>query len=467
MKRLFLLPALLLLCACQAPSPAPSSMPEPSPTAQTVDFHTFAAQVNGDRKAAIQTEEVLDLSAWTVDFPTDVFTEEELALLTTPHAPSHALTQEEMAQDIETAFLLLKSTYGAYDYFGGDEVFLPIRDAVLEEAAQLRYPISTMVEQILFDHLSPVLKDGHFSVGSHSMITPHVQTMYYVPGLYLDAPDGSNDPWLRPTIAEDGRIAYGFVALANSPEGLPATATVAGEEVSLTWREARTAGRENYAFSETDWSGIPVLQSKYMYKNDYSPEWNTQLERFSTCGAEYADLPLFVFDVRSNPGGSDIYMMNWFEGFAGQPAQPKRTFTKKVSQLGVHQISYPAEKLGSWQSYSDPGAWTENDSLIFLLQDGWTASSGETVVEFLHSTDNVVSVGSPSGGCALVPNNLYFYLPHSGIKFYFGTGLSFCESLENRDGIGYLPDLWVNPAQAQEAILRLVDYYDLRNSDTE
>ena len=44
---------------------------------------------------------------------------------------------EDALEDVDTFFRLLQTTYGAYYYFGGDEVFLPIRDAVKEELTAL------------------------------------------------------------------------------------------------------------------------------------------------------------------------------------------------------------------------------------------------------------------------------------------------------------------------------------------
>ena len=34
--------------------------------------------------------------------------------------------------------------------------------------------------------------------------------------------------------------------------------------------------------------------------------------------------------------------------------------------------------------------------------------------------------------------------------------------MENRDGVGYLPDLWVNPVEAPVAVARLCGYYGLK-----
>lgn len=84
------------------------------------------------------------------------------------------------------------------------------------------------------------------------------------------------------------------------------------------------------------------------------------------------------------------------------------------------------------------------------------------MVEHLHSVENTLVVGIPSGGCALVPNNMHFYLPNTGVELYFGTGLCLIETDENRDGVGYLPDLWVNPVEAPVAVARLCGYYGLK-----
>ena len=34
--------------------------------------------------------------------------------------------------------------------------------------------------------------------------------------------------------------------------------------------------------------------------------------------------------------------------------------------------------------------------------------------------------------------------------------------MENRDTVGYAPDLWVNPPDAMDAVARMCEYYGLR-----
>ena len=118
--------------------------------------------------------------------------------------------------------------------------------------------------------------------------------------------------------------------------------------------------------------------------------------------------------------------------------------------------------MGTWGISEKQGTWVPRESVALLLTDKGTASSGETAVKYFHTMENVLAIGAPSSGCDLVSNNCEVYLPNTGIPIFFGTGLSFCETLNNRDGMGYLPDLWVNPPDALDAAARLCDYYGLK-----
>lgn len=104
------------------PTPTPAPTPEPTPTPEPVDFYEFLDGVNAAREAMYTGEEPIDLSAYTPDFheQNHTFTEAEMKVLTTRHEPKENLTREDLIADAETFFTLLRTTYGAYYYFGGD-----------------------------------------------------------------------------------------------------------------------------------------------------------------------------------------------------------------------------------------------------------------------------------------------------------------------------------------------------------
>ena len=131
-RRLFPLALSLALLAGCAPAPEPTPEPTPTPAA-AVDFHTFLDAVTEKRRAVIEDGEPLDVSAWTPAFADQntTFTDGEMELLLTPHGPEENLTMEQAREDVETAFTLLRTTYGAYEYFGGDQVFDGLREDAL------------------------------------------------------------------------------------------------------------------------------------------------------------------------------------------------------------------------------------------------------------------------------------------------------------------------------------------------
>lgn len=469
--------ALVLLAGCApaaeppaaptSPPPTASPTPEPTPTPEPVDFREFLDGVNAQRKAVTGQSELLDISAYTPDFSEQnhTFTEEEMALLTTQHDPKANLTKEDLISDVDTFFTLLQTTYGAYHYFGGDDTFFPIRDAVKDELAAMDSPTVRDLDDVLYQHLSPVLVDGHFSLGSHAMRDVHAQFMYYVPGVYLDSLDGVENPdWLKPTIGPDGRICYWYAAMSHDGSDLPSTL----DGNPLTWKRASrlSSAFSARAFSVSDWEGVPILISRRMAASLVNGSWDPDdlqaLERLASCGEEYAGSPLLIFDVRGNSGGRDTYVSGWFKGWTGTGNSTRGAFAHRYSQLSCRiNEFYPAKHMGTYSHYSNPGVWVERAGPTFVLQDKGVASSGETAVEFFRTAADTLFVGGPTLGCALTPNNIRLYLPHSGLKCYFGTGLSFCETAENRDGVGYLPDLWVEPTSALDAVKQLIEYYGL------
>ncbi len=464
-------------------TPAPTPEPTPTPAPEPVDFHEFLDGVNAARKAIVDQKGHIDISAYTPDFreQNNTFTEEEMELLTTPRKSLSFLPLEDALEDVDTFFLLLQTTYGAYHYFGGDEVFLPIRDAVKEDLTAISIPSTKNQNEtqylceapgrFLYKHLSPVLLDGHFMIGQNAPRDSFSTYMYYVPDLYLDSVEGAENPdYLKPTIGPDGRICYWYAALSHDGSDLPNTL----DGHSLQWQKALWASRDGAtpAFSESEWEGIPVLTSWRMDAWGKNAATDKQaLQRLSECGGEYADSPLLIFDVRGNTGGDQKYILGWFKDWTDGNGQMKSTIMFRYSQLfcRLHNPSFfPPEHMGTYHrplfsisSSSLEGAWAERSGPVFVLQDKGTASAGEAAVLCFHVAADALTVGGPTCGCYLTANNIDLYLPHSGLHCRVGTGLIFNETGANQDGIGLLPDLWVEPTRAMELTQKLIEFYGL------
>lgn len=495
MKRLlsFGLVFLLLLSACaspevqNAPAPTPTPAPpppveieappvppaEPSKEEKQAEFLAFLESVNATRRAIYETPYPIQPDeTWTPDLEklSDGFSEAEITALLTPRTNIHAVTPQEAREDVETVFRLLRHSYGAYDYFGGDDVFLPIRDAVLAELPKRDDLTAADLERVLAGKLAPVLVDGHFMIGSTPMRTTHAKYMYYVPDLFLEDAQRIDPELLKPSLDDQGRLCRRLVALATPEEAkdLPKSAVVDGKTLNLIWIQDRTGRATSWdAFTESALEdGTPLLTSTSMLPKDEA--YTSQLERLAVCGTEYADAPVLIMDVRSNRGGTDWYIIQWFEGYTGQSPNVGLFSAHKLS--AVNKILYQKSDMLKYFSDSDipgwsirtpHGAWLEHDGLTLVLQNKGVASSGETAVTNLRVLSNTLFLGSGTLGCSLTPNNFSFYLPHSGLSLYFGTGLALFEDGTNRDGTGFLPDLWVPSEQALELAEKMIDYYDL------
>lgn len=437
-----------------------------------LEFDTFLREVNEQRKNVLSEDIPLpDISKFTPDYADELgtFTPAEIDVMLTPHGmEACGLTQETAAKDIETFFQILKTAYGGYYYFGGDDVFLPIRDSVLEDVQNETVLISQTLENILVKHLEPVLVDGHFGVGRHSINEECTKQMYYVPEIYFTEIEDISTDYIKPTIAPDGSIQYCFAALSHNGSDLPKE--LGGQ--SLEWKKAENLPiDESVAFLEQEVEGIPLMKSRSMMESSYYPEQKEQLERLSICGAEYREKPLFCFDVRANSGGYSNYSMEWFRGFSGHYPELRGVSAKKNSDLfresnrrnsentGNQLPTYPP--YGQWSIYESVGSWVGHEGVIFVLLDGGTASAGEEVVQDMETVENVVFVGSNTRGCYTITSNIECYLPHSGLRIYLGQGLHLSGDAINHDGTGKLPDLWVNPTDALDRVTALCKYYKL------
>ena len=207
-RRLFPLALSLALLAGCAPAPEPTPEPTPTPAA-AVDFHTFLDAVNEKRRAVIEDGEPLDVSDWTPAFADQntTFTDGEMELLLTPHGPEENLTMEQAREDVETAFTLLRTTYGAYEYFGGDQVFDGLREDALArlEEADPGLPLADVVAEALYTVLSPVVRDGHFAVGRRHRHAGRPRPVHVLRARPLFFRHGGVGPGLRQAHHRPGR----------------------------------------------------------------------------------------------------------------------------------------------------------------------------------------------------------------------------------------------------------------------
>ena len=134
---------------------------------------------------------------------------------------------------------LLRTTYGAYEYFGGDEVFEKLKAESIEILEDTTTPYGSTLIRLataLYLPLEGTVLDGHFTIGGSHLFSK-LRT-YYVPDIYISDPTGLSEDYVKPTIGPDGAITYGFFAMSKDGSDLPDT--LGGYE--LSWTPCETVG---------------------------------------------------------------------------------------------------------------------------------------------------------------------------------------------------------------------------------
>jgi len=430
--------------------------------------------------------------------------------VTNPHPlhPSMRISHALLAEEIHYFFDLLRYLYVGYQYFGGDEVFLPVRDSMLERLAETGdpLPVQSYLIQILLPPLRAVISDNHFAVHGgrvffaprHGLYRCDAITLRRDGGAFVAEIDGAAykviETTLRcgrvvdgvaPTITREGEFAFMFghfarvgdpgaremEALLESaatgerrsismelrllstphppPSSLPAGALVAGREVGGVWV---VENRRLFTFQ----GGFPYGDSFYQ------------------AGREARGRPVVVIDIRGHGGGYIDAALPFLYALAGRAPSSgaafmafTRDFPSELAGLQpAPEPRQPGDLPLGWRS-PIPFSASEtipNDTFVIVLTNNRVSSAGDLLVGYLRQLENVLFVGTNTHGNVIgggMTDETYTRLPHSGLTVEFGSWLRLRPDLSQFEGVGFLPDLWVPPGEALERALAFVERYGL------
>ena len=196
-----------------------------------------------------------------------------------------------------------------------------------------------------------------------------------------------------------------------------------------------------------------------------------------------------ILDLRNHGGGQAEYRLEWAKAFTGQDFVRDRLWIELQTRVSLRLHRYFArwyytgnpERAAIAEAYfdehiayvdTDPGApenaWhtssklnekldlLPNDAILFVLMDAETGSAGEEFVEILQLFENVILVGENTEGLTVSGSPGWGTLPHSGLPFTVTIGMSAEDVLANREGVGALPDLWVDSRLALDRVLKFI-----------
>lgn len=410
------------------------------------------------------------------------------------------LTMEQVEEDLDVLFKSLKTTYGAYYYFGGDEVFSRAKNAVLNgcrKTPKSQLSCNTLVS-LLLEELSFV-KDGHFRIVGMGTSEPLIPYFYkgkafektekgyraLDSGKMIASVDGweNLDDLMKRSLSEDGQVVYYPIVLrgfSGDWEYQPEDLTVRYEDGSI---QTLTAGKyesfydQSHKTSEFRFAGegVPLLFVRNMGFDEAKGD---------TVGAEFLayleqakDEPVIIVDLRSNGGGNGILPFKWLNAYTGGEVTTNYISVKYWSKEDMmayaentenpYYVSYESmTKLGGYTPVSDyytetngqPDHFTDNDKLLIILTGKNTASSAETFTDIAHNVRNTIIIGENTYGMLISNAYMVIALPNSHTPVQFGSDLSIFPENETyfQEFTGLQPDFWTEGKDAEKRAVELI-----------
>ena len=420
------------------------------------------------------------------------------------YPPPTTLTHEEIAYELDFMFLLLRYSYGAYGYFGGDEVFIPLKESMLEQLAQMSDPldVDSYFYDLLVPNLQSVIADNHVAIFTESFETigsMGVRSQLYMNNdfilqkdetgyiLEIDGEiyrvggitlcDGLQIYGVLPTLSRDGELVWAF---GHVLYGLAVDAVIAPVEISVTLEcvitgnshnmylnlypvaNANISHRDMYAITESN--GIPILRNRRLQQFDGDPP----VQHFADTGAALRDEPVLILDLRGHSGGGDGYAADWIYQLTGYSPNygmmftHMRLYTLTACEINPWITATLPPRWDVWDTPADLHRFISNENLVIVLTDNAIGSAGDSFVGFLRQLENVLIVGTNTSGTLVTGNVAFAVLPMSRLQIALGNSLNIRTDFSQFEGVGFMPDLWVSPNDSLQRVLRMIDRYEVR-----
>ena len=424
--------------------------------------------------------------------------------------------------EIEMLFRELAHSYGPYVYFGGDDVFLPVRDTIINTINMQETWFRDELIVLIYSYLSTIITDNHFRI-SRSALTDDIEFFHYnkpftksergfsclQSGLYVQQlilpcrPDMLLDiqDSFRFSMDESGAFFYAPVIMVQVPDyhahqhrlsvfnlnpsilphtiqqdTTPQYLTIVYEDGSLeTVMLVQTPRKRNFEQSDTEdikstiefINDIPIVKINAM-GSSHDPDGIGRSEGrafLRDANIYLQNEPVIILDLRGNRGGCYRLPIRWFYNVIGQIV-PHNSFS-------LYHIPYddfywdpdntdilPPVPLGEDHTVLDSGPirMVPNNQLIIVLVDRFSFSAAEAMVDLAFSVENTLVVGQNTAGGWLTGSGIRRTTPFSGIHIAFSPLLNIHPEGHFTEDVGYAPDIWVM-GDALTATLNMLNHH--------
>jgi hypothetical protein len=482
-----------------------------SACAKEQTFESVLAEANTLHKAQAEMVPEENIRDYITTLPeTEVgFTEEELVSLTNGIGRSFngekGVSLSQAKQDVDLLFRVFRYCYGAYEYFGGDEVFGEAKGAILNDLDALGNVFKARDMAIVLKKHLAFIKDGHFLINSSTvfeslsyfsteeLVFAQDREGYFsqVDGekQYLLSIDGNTEVerYMKLSISPDGELIYNLGILGEKSVRNKIV-NVVFDKITVSLMLDNAAFTQAYDAVPTysdDWKGkVPVVACRDLT----SPE---TCKSFISSASRLSSHEVAILDLRGNGGGSPDAVKQWLTAYDSGGLAEYWFATSAMSRSGralcyilARTMDAGANYFSLWDtdnSYRNlfmqlyrtginscditrenvPLKQLNAEGLLFVLMDERDFSAGEVLLFALRNRENTIFVGTNSCGGLQGGTGQQVVLPNSQINVSYGRDLFFWyDERVFEEGRGFLPDLWVN-GDALERVNALIKYYDL------
>ncbi len=398
------------------------------------------------------------------------------------------ISKEDAWEDADLFAKICRSSYGSYylyDRKDWDDADSKLKQWI-QEASGDNIKAETLQNLILAAYT--FVNDDHFRVNEKSTLDYSGNLKYYCylkdvyfheddKGFYTVIKDskwylkevGSSSDisaYIKPTITEEGELAYAVGTFLRSKDSLETTLTFSrGSEtnkVSCKYTRAMSLREKNADYANTQaglYDGYYVLGIRSFLDEPYE-----ELCKYPETAKKLKGTSHFIIDSRGNGGGGDIWLEGFYENYSGTPLKLTINTTKRFSDLTNKfwkTFSDFTETPGLYEEKQD-GSFAENTHLFAYLMDKDIGSAGERGILSIKQMKNTLLIGTNSRGCMLGDGTQQYILPNSKFAVTVG-GQAFIEGNCSSDieGLGWMPDIYVDGYLALDRTIKMYQHYHL------
>ena len=382
--------------------------------------------------------------------------------------PNTLLTLEQVTEDLEIYYKALRTQYGAYTYFGDDEVFRPAIDAVIADCAAMEYITIGSLQDSLLQHLSFV-KDAHFLIGGW-VTGEHLVPFFFRDVLYQKTENGFEtmdgklvasvegyddlDELFQLSLTIEGDLVYYPILLEEVGfkefwTGATIQCSVQTLTVQYTDGSAEELHPQPFKLSVPTQSESVSIQEKNGIPFINAPAISYPYNGIKLIDAarDYRDSDILIIDFRKCEGGDVSTVPEWAQ------AHTQHTLWGNSWPL-AHGVPFSIYEYATDHTDAE---FVPMDNVRIILTSKYAASGAEMFIDTSYNMENTLIVGENTRGWFTASIRGTMTLPNTGLYVSFGPHLFLHPDGDYFEEYrGFLPDIWCPAAEAEEAVMNFI-----------